>query len=315
MQTEEPGVKPVSTASVWDLIKRTVANWNKINAPRLGAALSFYTMMSLAPLLVVAIGIAALVFGRQAVEGQIVWQIQDLVGEQGARAIQSMLAAASKPGAGSVATVIGFLILLFGASGVFGELRDSLNMVWGIQGNEGSGVLGLIKYRFFSFAMVLGIGFLLMVSLIFSAIIAAVGKFLGGLLPGPEAMLHIGSLLLSFAAFTGLFALLYKVVPDVRIEWQDVWIGAAVTSLLFSVGKFLIGLYLGKAGVGSAYGAAGSLVVLLIWVYYSAQVFFLGAEFTHIFAERHGSRARERANREKTSRLDRIRNFGRPRLA
>ncbi len=257
----------MTVSSVWDLIKRTAASWSEINAPRLGAALSYYTMMSLAPLLVVVIGVAAMAFGRKAVEGQIVWQIQDLVGADGGRAIQSLLTSASKPGAGPVAAAVGFIMLLFGASGVFGELRDSLNLVWGVKSVSSGGLWGLIKYRFFSFAMVLGIGFLLMVSLIFSAAIAALGKFLQGILPMPEPVLHLGNLLLSFAAVTVLFALLYKVVPDIHIEWQDVWIGAAVTSLLFSFGKFLIGLYLGKASVGSSYGAAGSLVVFLVWVY------------------------------------------------
>jgi membrane protein len=309
----EQEVEPLGIHSVWSLIKQTASSWNDINAPRLGAALAFYTMMSVAPLLVVSIGVAALAFGRQAASGQIVWQIQDLVGTEGGKAIQSMLASADKPGTGIAATVVGFLMLLFGASAVFGELRDSLNAVWGVRPAVGSGLVGLIRYRFFSFALVLGIGFLLMVSLLFSALIAALGKFLGSFLPVPELVLHLANLVLSWVAVTGLFALLYKVVPDVKIEWRDVWIGAAVTSFLFSVGKFLIGLYLGKASVGSAYGAAGSLVVFLVWVYYSAQIFFLGAEFTHVFAGRHGSRAEQRAERAKT--LVEARQIPRPKLA
>jgi membrane protein len=313
MSESEPEVEPVSIRSVWDLIKQTACNWNEINAPRLGAALAFYTMISVAPLLVVSVGVAALAFGRQAASGQIVWQIQDLVGPEGGKAIQSMLASAGKPGRGIAATAIGFLMLLFGASGVFGELRDSLNTLWGVRPAVGSGLMGMIRYRFFSFALVMGIGFLLMVSLLFSAVIALVGKFLADVLPVPEVVLHLANLALSWVAVTALFALLYKVVPDVKIEWRDVWIGAAVTSFLFSVGKFLIGLYLGKASVGSAYGAAGSLVVFLVWVYYSAQIFFLGAEFTHVFAGRHGSRAEQRTGHEKT--LAEARQIRRPKLA
>jgi membrane protein len=313
MSEAEQEVEPVSTHSVWGLIKQTASSWNEIDAPRLGAALAFYTMMSVAPLLVVSIGVAALAFGRQAASGQIVWQIQDLVGTEGGKAIQSMLASASKPGRGIAATVVGFLMLLFGASAVFGELRDSLDTVWGVRPAVGCGLKGMIRYRFFSFALVMGIGFLLIVSLLFSALIALLGKFLGGFLPVPELLLHLANLAISWVAVTALFALLYKFVPDVKIEWRDVWIGAAVTSFLFSVGKFLIGLYLGKASVGSAYGAAGSLVVFLVWVYYSAQIFFLGAEFTHVFAGRHGSRAEQRAGRAKT--LAEARQIPRPKLA
>jgi membrane protein len=185
--------------------------------------------------------------------------------------------------------LVGIVVLLFGASGVFVELRDSLNLVWGVKAHGSSGLSGMVKDRLSAFALVLGIGFLLTVSLLLSAAIAAAEKFFNGFMPVPSPVLHLANLLFSFVTITVLFALLYKVVPDVHIEWRDVWIGAAVTSLLFSVGKLLIGLYLGKASVGSAYGAAGSLVVFLVWVYYSAQIFLLGAEFTHIFAQEHGS--------------------------
>src|SRR5579871_92847 len=315
MLPNDTGVEAVTVQSAWDLIKRTVGSWSEINASSKGASLAYYTIMSIAPLLVVCIAVAGLAFGRQAVEGQIAWQIQNLVGPEGGQAIQSVLAHASQPAAGIIATVFGFCLLLFSASGVFGELRDSLNAVWGVKSASGSGVIGMLKYRFFSFAMVLGIGFLLMVSLILSALLAAAGKFFGGFLPVPEAVLHLANLLISFLAITVLFALLYKIVPDVHIDWEDVWIGAAVTSLLFSLGKLLIGLYLGKASVGSAYGAAGSVVVFLVWVYYSAQVFFLGAEFTHTFAERHGSRAKQRARRGKRSEPSEVPPFGSRRLA
>jgi membrane protein len=290
-----PEVEPVTLQSVWELIKKTASSWNDINAPRLGAALAYYSMLAMAPLLVVSIAIAGMVFGEKAAQDQIAYQVQSLVGTQGGEVLQTLLAHAGRPSQGLAAAVVGFVLLVLGASGVFGELRDSLNLVWNVPTMSSGGLLGLIKYRFFSFAMVLGVGFLLLVSLGLSAAIAAAGKFFGQYLPVPEMLLHAGNLLFSFLVVTALFALLYKVVPDVHIEWRDVWIGAAVTSVLFSVGKFLIGLYLGKASVGSAYGAAGSIVVFLVWLYYSAQIFFLGAEFTHAFAERHGSRAQGHA--------------------
>jgi membrane protein len=277
-----------------ELISATFSHWSDINAPRLGAALAFYTMLSLAPLLVTSVGIAGLVFEKAAAEGKVLAQLQQLIGSEGGKAIQSLLLHAGRTSSGLIATIIGIFLLLFGASGVFGELRDSLNLVWGIR-SSASGLKGMLRYRFFSFAMVLGIGFLLLVSLLFSAVIAAAGKYLSSFMPLPEGSLHLLNFAFSFVSVTVLFGLLYIFVPDARIEWQDVWIGAAVTAALFSAGKFLIGLYLGKASVGSAYGAAGSLVVFLVWVYYSAQIFFFGAAFTRVFAESHGSRAQARA--------------------
>jgi membrane protein len=298
----DSGTPPVgpgkrSASSLAGVLKESLHRWLDINAPRLGAALAYYTAFSAAPLLVMAVGIAGLAFRRTEVQQQLLWQVQSLVGVQGAEAIRGLLAASQKPSSGIAAAIVGLLLVLFGASGVFVELRDSLNYVWGIK-TPGSGVRGMLLSRFFSFAMVLAIGFLLMVSLVISAAVAAAGKFLGGYLPISEAALHVTTLLATFLVSTALFALIYKVVPDSPIDWGDVWIGAAVTSLLFGAGKFLIGFYLGKAAVGSAYGAAGSLVAFLAWVYYSAQVFFLGAEFTHIFAHRRGSLApREKGRR------------------
>ncbi len=264
---------PVRT--IWDLFREGIAGWNRINAPRLGAALAFYTMLSMAPLLIICVSIAGLAFGAETAEGRVAEQIQELVGATGAEAIRSVL---NHPGkaSGVVAGTVGLATLWFGASGVLVELQDSLNLVWDVK-SRFAGLRGLVQSRFLSFAMVLGIGFLLLVSLLMSAAIAAAGKFFGQFLPAPEMLLHL--------------ALLYKIVPDTRIEWRDVWVGAAVTSALFSTGKFLIGFYIGKSGVGSAYGAAASLVVFLVWIYYSAQVFFLGAEFTRVYADHHGSRS------------------------
>jgi membrane protein len=277
--------------TIWDLFREAIAGWNRINAPRLGAALAFYTMLSMAPLLVICVSIAALIFGAEAAEGRVAEQIQDLVGPTGAQAIRSVV---THPGtaSGVVAGIVGLGTLLFGASGVLVELQDSLNLVWGVK-SRFAGLKGLVQSRFLSFAMILGIGFLLLVSLLMSAAIAAAGKFFGQFLPAPEMWLHLGGNVLSFLVITVLFALLYKIVPDTRIEWRDVWVGAAVTSILFSAGKFLIGFYIGKSGIGSAYGAAASLVVFIVWIYYSAQVFFLGAEFTRVYADRRGSRSRQ----------------------
>ena len=279
----------MSLRTIWDLFREGIAGWNRINAPRLGAALAFYTMLSMAPLLVICVSIAGLVFGAETAEGRVAEQIQDLVGPTGAQAIRSVV---THPGtaSGVVAGIVGLGTLLFGASGVLVELQDSLNLVWGVK-SPFAGLRGLVQSRFLSFAMILGIGFLLLVSLLMSAAIAAAGKFFGQFLPAPEMLLHLASIALSFLVITVLFALLYKIVPDTRIEWRDVWVGAAVTSALFSTGKFLIGFYIGKSGVGSAYGAAASLVVFLVWIYYSAQVFFLGAEFTRVYAHRRGSRS------------------------
>jgi membrane protein len=275
--------------------RAALARWNEIDAPRLGAALAFYAMLSMAPLLVLCIAIAGLVFGPKAGQSDVMAQVQGLLGPQGARVVKDLLLDVSNRSSSIVAAALGLVLLLFGASSVFTELHDSLNLVWDVKNGTANNLVGMIKYRCFSFALVLGIGFLLLVSLLFSAAIAAAGKFFGAFLPVPEAVLHLLNALLSFVAVTILFALLYKVVPDVRIEWRDVWVGAAVTSALFSIGKLLIGLYLGKASVGSAYGAAGSLVVFLVWVYYSAQIFFLGAAFTQAYSMRAGSRAQTRS--------------------
>jgi membrane protein len=270
------------------LFKQTFSKWLTDNCPKLGASLAFYTLLSLAPLLVLAVAIAGFAFGEEAARGQIVWQIDEFVGSDAAKFVQDLLQNARRPDVGSVATALGLFTLLFAASGVFTELRDSLDTIWGVR-PPWSGLFAEIKARFFSFAMVLGVGFLLLVSLILSAGLAAAGKYVGDRLPVPAPVLSVANLLISLAFITLLFAMIYKILPHARIAWNDVWIGAAVTALLFSLGKFLIGMYLGKAAVGSAFGAAGSLVVLVVWVYYSAQIFFFGAEFTQVYANAYGS--------------------------
>lgn len=276
--------------TILGLLKDTFAEWQEDKAARLAAALAYYTAFSLAPLLIIVIAIAALVFGQDAAQGEIVGQIQGLVGKEGAEAIQTMIENSRKPAEGSIATLISLVILFFGASGVFNELQDALNTIWEVAPKPGQGVAAIVKNRFPSFAMVLGIGFLLLVSLVMSAVLAGLSNYLGHLVPSLQIVWPAVNFLFSFAVITVLFAMIYKTLPDVKIAWGDVWIGAAITSLLFAIGKALIGLYLGNSSVGSTYGAAGSFVVLLLWVNYSAQILFFGAEFTQVYANKYGSR-------------------------
>ncbi len=271
------------------LIKETFSEWTRHNAPKLGAALAYYTVLALAPLVIVVIAVIGLAFGHEAAQGQIMAQIQGMVGTQGAEAIQTVVANASKPSSGIVASLLGLLTLFFGASGVFVELRDSLNRIWEVPPKPDAGIWSMIRERFLSFGMVLAIGFVLLVSLLLSAALAAAGAFVSGFLPIPAWVLEIANSVLSLLVFIALFALIYMVLPETDIAWTDTLLGAAVTSILFTIGKYLIGLYLGTATIASTYGAAGSLVIVLIWVYYSAQVFFFGAEFTHVYALRYGS--------------------------
>ena len=276
--------------ALWHLLKEAAADWSHDRAPRLGAALAYYTVFSLVPFLVVVIAVIGLVFGQDAAQSAILGQISTLVGEQSAAAIKEMIQRADQPSTGLFATALAIATLLLGASGVFGQLQDALNTVWGVEPKEGRGVWGFIKDRFLSFVAVLGTGFLLLVSLILSSALAVVGKWFSGMLPLPEAVLELLNFALSFLVITGLFALIFKVLPDAKIAWRDVWVGAALTAALFTVGKFALGLYLGKSNVASGYGAAGSLVLVLVWVYYSAQIMLYGAEFTQVYANRMGDR-------------------------
>ncbi|MBA3505318.1 MAG: YihY/virulence factor BrkB family protein, partial [Betaproteobacteria bacterium] len=247
-----------------------------------------------APLLIIVIAVAGFVFGQEAVQGEIAAQLGGLIGEEGAVAVQGLVESANEPKEGIIATVISVVILVIGATTVFGELQSSLDRIWRVPAPpDASGILNLLRSRLFSFGMVLGLGFLLLVSLVASAGLSAFGNWWGGAFGGWEALLHVLNLVISFALITGLFAMIYKIMPRAEIAWRDVWVGAAVTALLFEIGKLLIGLYLGKSGVTSGFGAAGSLVVLLVWVYYSAQIFLLGAEFTWVYAREHGSKVSE----------------------
>jgi membrane protein len=275
------------------LFGESFSAWNRHNAPRLGAALAFYTLFSLTPLLLVLVGMVGLVFGKKAAETQIVWQVRSLAGRTGAAATEAILQGSRDTTHGVLASIVGFLTLLVGASAVFMELRDALNTIWEVAATQTSGMknmINIVKERLFSFGMVLAIGFLLLVSLALSASLAALGKYYASFIPLPETVLLIANAVIAFTVITALFAAIYKVIPDVRIEWRDVLLGAAVTSLLFTIGKIALAIYLGKASFASAYGAAASVVLFIVWVYYSSQVFFLGAEFTRAFANRYGSR-------------------------
>ncbi len=274
----------------WGLLKEAGREWLEDKAPRLGAALAYYTALSIAPLLVIAIFIAGMVFGKEAAQGYLLDQIRGLVGAQGGQAIETMLAHANQPRTGSVAVAFGVITLLAGAAGVVGQLQDALDTIWEVAPKPGRGVIGFIKDRFLSLAMVLGFGFLLLVSLILSTVLTALGTFFIGLMPAAAPAMEAVNFVISLGVTALLFAMIFKLVPDAKIAWGDVWIGAALTALLFTLGKFLLGLYLGRSGITSTYGAAGSLVALLVWVYYSAQIAFYGAEFTKAYANRFGSR-------------------------
>jgi membrane protein len=282
--------EPNRARVVFDVLKQSFSDWQDDKAPRLAAALAFYAALSIAPILIIAIAVAGLAFGQDAARGEIFREAQGLVGADSAKTIESMVEGAARPRTGVWATVLSIGLLLFGASGVFGELQGSLNQIWEVEPKPGRGILQTLRQRFLSLAMVLVVGFLLLVSLIASSVLAALGKWLEGSLPGAPVVWQLVSFVVSFGLATVLFALIFKVLPDVKISWNDVWIGAAATALLFSIGKTLLGLYLGRSSVASTYGAAGSVVVMLLWVYYSAQILFFGAELTQIYARKFGSR-------------------------
>ena len=273
------------------VIKESFKEWKEDDALQLGAALAYYTIFSLAPMLLIVIAIAGLVWDREAVQGQLVGQIDQLVGRQGAEAVQGMVANAAKQGdkSGIIATIVAAVTALFGATGVFAQLQSSLNKIWNVEAKPSNGIMGFLMTRVVSFGMILGIGFLLLVSLVISAGLTAVNSYMSGLLPGAEEVFMVVNFLVSLAVITLLFAMMFRFLPDVKIAWRDVWVGAGITALLFGIGKFLIGLYLGHSSAASVFGAAGSLVILLLWIYYSTQILFFGAEITQVYARRYGS--------------------------
>ncbi len=257
-----------------DLLKDTFSKWSSHQASRLGASVAFYSILSFAPLLVLLTAVIALVFGHESAQGALVNEARQVIGPRGADTVQTLLKNAQKPASGLFASVAAFITLLFGASGVFTELQDALNIIWDAEAKAASGFLGMIKQRLFSFGMVLSVGFLLLVSLVLSSGLAYVGHSFGRLVPTPPVILHAINFAGSMIVVSALFALMFKYLPDVKISWKDIVIGAIGTALLFAAGKLLLGLYLAKAGIGSTYGAAGSLVAVVVWIYYSAQIFF-----------------------------------------
>lgn len=266
-------------------MKTAAGWWWNDDIPHLGAAISYYTVFALAPILVVAIGIAGFVFGADAVSGEIVGQIEGLVGHSGAVAVQAMLEGASNRASGIFATVVGIVTLFLGATGLFLELQTALNVIWRVKPRPDAGLRGMVRQRVISFGLVIGVGFLLLVSLVVSAGLSALDKYVGAVLPGYVVVGQALNVVVSLGVVTLLFAMVYKTLPDVKLAWRDVWAGAIVTAGLFTVGKFVIGLYLGRSTTASSYGAAGSVVVLLLWIYYSSQIVLLGAEFTRAWVE------------------------------
>ena len=281
----------MSWRSIWRLLKETVDEWQQDKVDRMAAALAYYTLFSIAPLLVIAVAVAGAVFGQEAARGEVIAQIQGLLGKAGAEVVQTALANTQNPesGNGIVPSIVSALALIFGASGVFIQLQDSLNAVWNVDESRRAGVKAVVRKRIFSFAMVITIGFILMVSLLVSAGLAALSAFTNHLFPALESLWKLANIGISLGVFTLLFALIYKYLPDIKIAWRDVLVGALFTAILFSIGKELLGFYLGNGSFGSAYGAAGSVITVLAWIYYSVQIMLFGAEFTQVYTRRYGS--------------------------
>src|SRR3954471_24646923 len=278
------------------ITKQTFSEFSEDNVLRLSAALAYYSIFSLGPLLIIIVGVAGIVLGQSGAENvrhQIQEALQNLLGPQSAKVVESMMSTQTKSG-GIVTTILGVVTLLLGASGVFGQLQDALNTIWGEKAKPGIGIWGFLRHRFLSFGMVLGIGFLLLISMVLTTAVSAIMKNMGGLLPMSEAVAHTVNFVVSFGVITLLFAIMFKFLPDVKVRWSDVWTGAVLTSLLFTIGKFLLGLYLGRASTTSSYGAAGSVVLILLWVYYASIIIFLGAEFTQVYAKARGHKTEPR---------------------
>src|SRR5215472_11687923 len=274
----------MNTKKGWAILKGTFKEFGEDNVLRLSAALAYYAVFSIGPLLVIVVGVAGLAFGHETVRGQLQHQLQSMLGENSSKVIQSMMNAQTH-GKSLITTIVGIVALFFGAAGVFGQLQDSLNTIWEVRPKPGVGIWGFVRTRFLSFAMVLGIGFLLLVSLALTTFLSALTGSLGHMLPASETILHGVNFMVSFAVITVLFAMIFKVLPDVRVPFRKVWVGAIVTALLFTIGKYLLAMYLGRESTRSPYGAAGSVIVILMWVYYASLILFAGAEFTQVYVK------------------------------
>jgi membrane protein len=275
------------------LVKDSGAKFWEDKGPRLGAALAYYTALSLSPLLLAVVAIAGLAFGQEAARGEIVEQFRDTIGTEAAAFVEQLVVKSASPTHGIIAAVVALAVLFFGASGVFSDLQSALNTIWKVpcRKSEG-GILTVVKERLLSFSLVCGAAFLLLVSLVVTALLAGINSRVAGWMQGMDVLAQVINFVLNFALTTALFAMMFKWLPETRLAWRDVWIGAAVTAGLFSIGRYLIGLYLGQAAVGSTYGAAGAFVVLLVWIYYSTQILLFGAELTFVYAQRFGSGVR-----------------------
>lgn len=284
------GDRPHHLRDFWNLLRASVEAWSDDRASSMGAAIAYYTALSLAPLLLIVIAVAGIVFGREAAQGALFGQLTGLIGPDGAQAIQAILAGSKSIGGGIASIVVGAVVLLVGSTTVFVELQNDLDRIWRAEPPQGNGLANFVLTRLLSFGLLLGVGFLLIVSLLANVAITALGTLWGEWLGGAESLVQLLNFVVGIAIITVLFAVIFKFLPRTRIAWRDVWTGAAVTSLLFSIGKFAIGLYIGRSAISSSFGAAGAFVVLIVWIYYAAQVFLLGAEFTYQYALRYGSR-------------------------
>jgi len=292
-EAEREGKRPTGLkarlAEVVTTLKQTGVQWSDDEAARLAASLALYTLLSIAPMLVIAVSVAGMVFGAEAARGQISHQISVIVGPEAGKAIEGLVANAQNPGSGILSSIVGMAVLIFGASGVFGELQSTLNRIWEVKPRPGRGIMGILRDRFLSFSMVMGVAFLLLVSLVVSAALAGMTGYFQSLIPLP-ALWHVVDIVVGLALETVIFALMFKVVPDVKIGWRDVWVGGLATAVAFSIGRIALAWYVGRSATESPFGAAGSLVALVVWIYYSAQILFLGAEFAQVYAARYGSR-------------------------
>lgn len=284
----------MNTQSIWTMLKATYTQWSNDKASQLAAALAFYTAISIAPLLVLVIAVVGFFLGEEAAQGQLVGQLRSLMGEQAAQFTETAIANANKPTTGSIASLLSIAVLLWGSTNVFAQLQNSLNAIWNVSAKPGGGIWTVIRTRLLSFGMVLGLGFLLLVSLFLSTVLTAMTTSFSQFLPGVDWLWQLLNYAVSLGVMALLFALIFKVLPDVQVAWKDVWIGAALTAVLFTIGQFALGLYLSNQG--SAYGVAGSLAVFLLWVYYSAQILFFGAEFTQVYATQYGQGVKASAN-------------------
>ena len=299
MPDETPGPDPTKSrpplSPVWDFLSETYKEWRQDNAQTLGAALAFYAAFSLAPLLIIVIAIFGFMLGKETIQVEILRRAQELIGAQGAAAVKMMIKAAYRPGTGLTATIIGSVVILVGSTSALVMLKQALNIIWGVSPDPETPIWNLVKERLLSFVMILVIGLLLVLSLLLSLVLSFLTGFVQNLVPVPVFFIQSANLVLSFLLITLLCAMVYKILPDVTIAWSDVWVGSATTAVLFTVGKFLFSLFLARSSISSAYGAASSLVIILMWIYYSAQMLFIGAELTQVYANRYGSQVKPRA--------------------